>query len=103
MQRRGVISFNTIFQFIAKHVFFRYEGIDPCSVYVMFSHFRPRDVLKGILLYLFFLELFARRLVHMSTFDRVIPCDLKWENKTYKVKRSIMPFWLPYDRPRHQA
>ena len=101
MQRRGVISFNTIFWFIAKQVFFRYEGIDLCGV--MFSYFRPRDVLKGILLYLFFLKLLVRKLVHMSTFDRVIPCGLKWENKTYKVKGSIMPFWLPYDRPRHQA
>ena len=41
----------------------RAQGIDLFSLYILFSHFRPRDVLKGIFL-LFFHKLFVHKHVH---------------------------------------
>ena len=45
------------------------EPIDLFSSYVLFSHFRPRDVLKGIFL-LFLHNLCAHAHVHKKTFER---------------------------------
>ena len=44
-------------------------GIDLFSLYVLFSHFRPRDVLKGIFL-LFFHKLCVHIHVYRMTFER---------------------------------
>ena len=53
-----------------------FQGIpkimDLFSLYVLFSHFRPRDVPKG-----------------KKLFPGVTSRGLKWENKTCKLKRSI--------------
>ena len=71
-----------------------FSQIDLFSLNVLFSHFRPRDVLKAILLW-FFRKLFVHKLFHKTTFDwkklfsRVTSRGQEWENKTYKLKRSI--------------
>ena len=46
-----------------------YPWIDLFSLYVLFSHFRPRDVLKGIFL-LFLHNLCVHAHVHKTTFER---------------------------------
>ena len=48
--------------------------IDLFGLYIFFSHFRPRDVLKGILL-LFLHNLCVHAHVHKTTFER--NCSLK--------------------------
>ena len=57
--------------FIRAEPFFFLEPvpIDLFSLYVLFSHFRPRDVLKGIFL-LFFHKLCVHSHVHRTTFER---------------------------------
>ena len=66
--------------------------IDLFSLYILFSHFRPLDSLKGIFL-LFFFSSYAYICTCISRhlkklFSRLASRGLKWENKTYKLKRS---------------
>ena len=71
--------------------------MDLFSLYVLFSHFRPRGVTLGM-------SFSKCRLMHVHMYaysfcyacmhnKRKIPLGtsrgLKWENKTYKLKRSI--------------
>ena len=68
--------------------------IDLFGLYVLFSHFRPRDDPKGIFL-LFFHKLCIHMHVHKTTFERetvprVASRGLKLDNKTYKLKRFII-------------
>ena len=67
--------------------------IDLFSLYVLFSRFRPRDALMGICLLFFSLIMrtFARAWddIGKKLFPRVASRGVKWENKTYKLKRSI--------------
>ena len=46
-----------------------FYAIDLFSLYILFSHFRPRDALMGIFL-LFFHELCVNLHVHKTTFER---------------------------------
>ena len=69
-------------------------GNRPLSLYVLFSHFRPRDATRG---YSFFqMWSYARANVRITNDKnkRKIPMrasrGLKWENKMYKLKRSII-------------
>ena len=71
--------------------------IELLGLYVMFSHFRARDILMGIFL-LFFHKLcehlhVLKDDIWKKLFFRVASHDVKWENKTYKLKRSV--FLLP--------
>lgn len=66
---------------------------DLFGLYVLFSQFKPRDVLKGICI-LSFRKLYMHKHVNKKTFERNsslgehhIARDGK--NKTYKLKRSI--------------
>ena len=66
---------------------------DLFSLYVLFSHFRPRDATRGNSF--FQMSSYARanlRITNEKT-KRKIPMrasrGLKWENKMYKLKRSI--------------
>ena len=66
---------------------------DLFGLYVLFSQFKPRDVLKGIFI-LSFRKLYMHKHVNKKTFERNsslgehhIARDEK--NKTYKLKRSI--------------
>ena len=68
-------------------------GIDLLSLYVLFSHFRPRDATRGNSF--FQMSSYARANVRITNDKnkRKIPMrasrGLKWENKMYKLKRSI--------------
>ena len=74
--------------------------IDLFSLYVLFSHFRPRDATRGNSF--FQMSSYARANVRITDAEnkRQIPMrasrGLKWENKTYKLKRSISPLRLFY-------
>ena len=67
--------------------------IDLFILYVLFSHFRPRDATRGNSF--FQMSSYARANVRITNAKnkRQIPMrvsrGLKWENKTYKLKRSI--------------
>ena len=67
--------------------------IDLFSLYVLFSHFRPRDATRGNSF--FQMSSYARANVRITNAKkkRKIPMrasrGLKWENKMYKLKRSI--------------
>ena len=67
--------------------------IDLFSLYVLFSHFRPRDATRGNSF--FQMSSYARANVRMTNEKnkRQIPMKasrgLKWENKMCKLKRSI--------------
>ena len=69
--------------------------IDLFSLYVLFSHFRPRDATRGNSF--FQMSSYARANVRIinDKNKRKIPMrasrGLKWENKMYKLKRSIAP------------
>ena len=67
--------------------------IDLLSLYILFSHFKPHDALMGISLLIFSIVMrtFARAQdeIWKKLFPRVKSHGLKWENKTYKLKRSI--------------
>ena len=69
------------------------DRIDLFSLYVLFSHFRPRDATLGNSF--FQRSSYARAHVRINyeetkgKFPRVASRGLKWENKTYKLKRSI--------------
>ena len=70
------------------------HAMDFCF-YVLFSHFRLRNVLKGISL-LSFPKLCVHVHAHKMTLERnySLKCTsrgVKWENNTYKLKRSIPP------------
>ena len=72
--------------------------IDLFSLYVLFSHFRPRDATRGNSF--FQMSSYARANVRITNAEnkRQIPMrasrGLKWENKTYKLKRSIHAFFF---------
>ena len=72
------------------------QTIDLFSLYVLSSQFRPRDALQGISLFFHLSRIPMHRMyAHKTTFERNSPLGyqsrgLKWENKTYKLKRSIM-------------
>ena len=51
----------------AFHTICKFVGIDLFSLYFLFSHFRPRDVLKRISLLFFFYKLCIRMHVHKRT------------------------------------
>ena len=66
------------------------KEMDLFSLYVLFSHFRPRDILMEIFL-LFFsyvMRTFARAQddIRKKLFPRVASLSVKSENKTYKLK-----------------
>ena len=61
--------------------------MDLFSLYVLFSHFRPRDVTLGNCF--FQLSSYARAYVCITYEKTKASRGLKWENKTYKLKRSI--------------
>ena len=69
--------------------------VDLFSLYVLFSHFRPRD---GTLENCFFQMSYARASTWTSR-------GLNWENKTYRVKRSISLFLSSYfaSKPRDKG
>ena len=68
-------------------------AIDLFGLYILFSHFRPRDATRGNSF--FQMSSYARANVHITNEKdkRKIPMrasrGLKWENKMYKLKRSI--------------
>ena len=70
------------------------NGIDLFSLYVLFSHFRPRDATRGNSF--FEMSSYARANVCITNEKnkRKIPMrasrGLKWEKKMYKLKRSII-------------
>ena len=76
-------------------------SIDLFSLYVLFSHFRPRDATRGNSL--FQMSSYARANVRITNKKnkRKIPMKasrgLKWENKMYKLKRSIIWRIFPVD------
>ena len=67
--------------------------LDLFGLYILFSHFRPRDATQGNSF--FQMSSYPRANVRITneTNKRQIPMrasrDLKWENKTYNLKRSI--------------
>ena len=66
--------------------------IDLFSLYILFSHFRPRDATRGNSF--FQMSSYARANLRITNEKkRKIPVrasrGLKWENKMYKLKRSI--------------
>ena len=70
------------------------DAIDLFSLYVLFSHFRSRDAARGNSF--FQMSSYARanvRITNEKKNKRKIPMrasrGLKWENKMYKLKRSI--------------
>ena len=73
----------------------RSEAIDLFSLYVLFSHFRPRDATRGNSF--FQMSSYARANLRITNDKkkRKIPMrasrGLKWENKMYKLKRAIEP------------
>ena len=68
-------------------------GTDLFSLYVLSSHFRPRDATRGNSF--FQMSSYARVNVRITIVKnkRQIPMrasrGLKWENKMYRLKRSI--------------
>ena len=78
---------------IMQQGFLKCDVIDLFSLYVLFSHFRPRDATRGNSF--FQVSSYARANVRITNEKnkRKIPMrasrGLKWENKMYKLKRSI--------------
>ena len=70
------------------------RSLDLFSLYVLFSHFRSRDATRGNSF--FQMSSYARANVRITNDKnkRKIPMrasrGLKWENKMYKLKRSIL-------------
>ena len=77
----------------------QYSSIDLFSLYVLFSHLRPRDVTRGNSF--FQISSYARANVRITNAKnkRKIPMrasrGLKWENKMYKLKRPILRWFSP--------
>ena len=67
--------------------------LDLFSLYVLFSHFRPRDATRGNSL--FQMSSYVRANVRITNDNKQkansheASRDLKWENKTYNLKRSV--------------
>ena len=61
--------------------------IDLFSLYVLFSHFRPRDATRGNSF--FQMSSYARANVRITNDKNKRQIPMKWENKMYKLKRSI--------------
>ena len=77
------------------------KPIDLFSLYVLFSYFRPHDVLMGICLFFFISCAYICTCwddIWKKLFPRVASRGLKWENKTYKLKRSIE--WVKHNASR---
>ena len=77
----------------------QYSSIDLFSLYVLFSHLRPRDATRGNSF--FQMSSYARANVRITN-DRNkrkismwASRGLKWENKMYKLKRSILRWISP--------
>ena len=75
-------------------------AIDLFSLYVLFSHFRPRDATRGNSFYQ--MSSYARASVRINNGKnkRKTPmrasCGLKWENKMYKLKIKGLLYSLPF-------
>ena len=67
--------------------------MDLFSLYVLFSHFRPCDVTPGNSFFQMSSSARAYGMHNVCKNKKKIPLGtslgLKWENKTYKLKRSI--------------
>ena len=75
-------------------------AIDLFSLYVLFSHVRPRDATRGNSFYQ--MSSYARASVRINNDKnkRKTPmrasCGLKWENKLYKLKIKGLLYSLPF-------
>ena len=84
-----------------------FNSIDLFSLYILFSHFRPRDATRGNSF--FQMSSYARANLRITNEKnkRKIPMrasrGLKWENKMYKLKRSIPLDGLIRGLERNQA
>ena len=82
------------------------SSIDLFSLYVLFSHFRPRGAIRGNSF--FQMSSYARANVRITNDKnkRKIPMrasrGLKWKNKMYKLKRSILR-WISPTHQKHQS
>ena len=69
-------------------------GIDLFSLYILFSHFRPRDATRGNSFFqMLSYERANLRITNEKTKGKIpmrASRGLKWENKMYKLKRSIV-------------
>ena len=69
------------------------QPIDLFSLYVLFSHFRPRDASRGNSFFQMSSYACANVRISNEKNKRKIPMrasrGLKWETKMYKLKRSI--------------
>ena len=65
-------------------------AIDLFSLYILFSHFRPRDATRGNSF--FQMSSYARANVRITNEKNKMRASrgLTWENKMYKLKRSIV-------------
>ena len=81
---------------VSQHFFFKI--IHLFTLYVLFSEYRPCDVLQGICLLSFHVLCIhrqwrgctcVRRNLKKKMFSGVASLGLKWENKTYKLKMSL--------------
>ena len=64
--------------------------IDLFSLYVLFSHFRPRDATRGNSFFQMSSYALANVRITNEKTEGKFPRGLKWENKMYKLKRSIV-------------
>ena len=66
-------------------------GIDLFSLYFLFSHFRPRDVTleNSFFQMLSYAHAYVRITYDKTKENSLENIDLKWENETYKLKRSF--------------
>ena len=85
----------------------QYSSIDLFSLYVLFSHLRPRDATRGNSF--FQMSSYARANVRITN-DRNkrkismrASRGLKWENKMYKLKRSILRWISPTHQKRQSS
>ena len=76
-----------------KDAIYEVRAIDLFSLYVFFSHFRPRDATRGNSFFQMLSHARANVRITNDKNKRKIPMrasrGLKWENKMYKLKRSI--------------
>ena len=88
-----VLSFYWLIWLKCLKYLYRFILIDLFSLHVLFSHFGPRDATRGNSF--FQMSSYARANVRITNEKnkRKIPMrasrSLKWENKMYKLKRSI--------------
>ena len=95
LDRKGLKEIqNSNYYFTERNLWqFLRDSTDLFSLYVLFSHFKPRDATRGNSC--FQMSSYARANVRITNDKnkRKIPMTasrgLKWENKMYKLKRSI--------------